>query len=498
MSEVSSTASFGRRRHRRLHSAASSLPAAAWLAAAGLAVAVAAAQPASAAQVDAVGAPAPVGFAAVVGKVKQTVVGVRVKVEEEGEAPAVKKHPLRPDSPFGEFFRRFGIPIPDEPVPKIETALGSGFFISADGYIVTNNHVVQHGTSFEVIADDGRIYPAKVIGTDPQTDVALIKVSAPGDFSFVKFADAEPQIGDWVLAVGNPFGLGGTVTAGIVSARGRDIGEGPYEDFIQIDAPVNKGNSGGPTFNVRGEVVGVNTAIYSPSGGSVGVAFDIPADTVKLVIAQLLERGHVTRGWIGVRIQEVTPAIAEAVGLTKPAGALVAQVEPGAPAVQAGIKTGDVILAVNGQEIKDPRELARRIAAITPGTSAKIDVFRDGKNETLTVPIGELKAGAAEPQPPVAKPQSEQTSLGVDVVAAKKLAGAGDQGVVITNVEPHGAGAEAGLEAGDVILDAAGHGVDTPEAFRQIVQQARKDSKAAILLRVRRDGSDSFVAVHLH
>ncbi len=238
-----------------------------------------------AAEVDAVGAPAPLGFADIVGRVKPAVVGIRVRIEEATSSDeAQQKNPFPPGSPFDRFFHQFGAPIPDSPAPKSGTALGSGFFVSGDGYVVTNNHLVANGRSFEVTIDSGKTYEAKVIGTDPQTDLALIKVSASTDFPYVRLAAEVPRIGDWVLVVGNPFGLGGTVTAGIVSARGRDIGEGPYDDFIQIDAPVNLGNSGGPTFNVRGEVIGVNTAIFSPSGGSVGVAFDIPAETVKLVV----------------------------------------------------------------------------------------------------------------------------------------------------------------------------------------------------------------------
>src|SRR5208282_1951269 len=261
-----------------------------------------------AAEVDAIGVPAPVGFADIVERVKPAVVGVRVRIEGMATSDETQKElPLPPRSPFDRFFRHFGTPMPDAPVPKSGIALGSGFFISGDGYVVTNNHVVANGTSFEVTTDSGKNYQAKVIGTDPQTDLALIKVSGGPDFPYVRLATDVPRIGDWVLPVGNPFGLGGTVTAGIVSARGRDIGAGPYEDFIQIDAPVNKGNSGGPSFNVRGNVIGVNTAIFSPSGGSVGIAFDIPADTVKSVIAQLRDKGSVTRGWIGVQIQTVTP-----------------------------------------------------------------------------------------------------------------------------------------------------------------------------------------------
>ena len=253
-------------------------------------------------------------------------------------------NPLR-GSPFEDFFRRFAQPgpggRPDQPgLPRqrrqYATGQGSGFFISADGYAVTNNHVVDKAESVEVTTDDGKSYTAKVIGTDPRTDIALIKVGGRSDFPFVHFGDQAPRIGDWVIAVGNPFGLGGTVTAGIVSARGRDIGAGPYDDFIQIDAAVNKGNSGGPTFDVDGNVIGVNTAIFSPSGGNVGIAFDIPAETVKAVVAQLRDHGAVTRGWIGVQIQPVTADIADSLGMKNARGALVAEPQSGSPAEKAG------------------------------------------------------------------------------------------------------------------------------------------------------------------
>ena len=254
------------------------------------------------------------------------------------------------------FFRRFGGPDGLPPglrgMPKgrgVVTGQGSGFFISADGYAVTNNHVVDGADKVEVTTDDGKTFKAKVIGTDARTDLALIKVEGGSNFPFAKLSDGKPRIGDWVLAVGNPFGLGGTVTAGIVSARGRDIGNGPYDDFIQIDAPVNKGNSGGPAFDTSGEVMGVNTAIYSPSGGSVGIAFSIPASTVKSVIAQLKDKGSVSRGWIGVQIQPVTPDIADSLGLKKAEGALVAEPQANGPAAKAGIESGDVITAVNGE-----------------------------------------------------------------------------------------------------------------------------------------------------
>ena len=276
--------------------------------------------------------------------------------------------PFQPGSPMERFFKRFGGP--DGLPPGMRggprgrgpvTGQGSGFFISADGFAVTNNHVVDGADKVEVTMDDGKTYTAKVIGSDPRTDLALIKVAGRTDFPFAKLSDGKPRIGDWVLAVGNPFGLGGTVTAGIVSASGRDIGNGPYDDFIQIDAPVNKGNSGGPAFDTNGEVMGVNTAIYSPSGGSVGIAFSIPASTVKSVIAQLKDKGSVSRGWIGVQIQPVTADIADSLGMKKAEGALVAEPQANGPAAKAGIQSGDVITAVNGEPVKDARELARTI-----------------------------------------------------------------------------------------------------------------------------------------
>lgn len=280
----------------------------------------------------------PVGFADIVERVKPSVISVKVNIKEKiasNDDGDDSSSPFQPGSPMERFFRRFGGP---DGIPgmkggrgRVVQGQGSGFFISADGYAVTNNHVVDGADKVEVTTDDGKTYTAKVIGTDQRTDLALIKVEGGSNFPFAKLADSKPRIGDWVLAVGNPFGLGGTVTAGIVSASGRDIGNGPYDDFIQIDAPVNKGNSGGPAFDTNGEVMGVNTAIYSPSGGSVGIAFSIPANTVKSVVAQLKDKGSVSRGWIGVQIQPVTSDIADSLGMKKAEGALVAEPQANGP-----------------------------------------------------------------------------------------------------------------------------------------------------------------------
>src|SRR2546423_6412129 len=341
----------------------------------------------------------PVGFADIVEKVKPSVISVRVKVDGGARTMSFDgDSPFPPGSPMERFFKRFGMPdghgngqgTPDTPRgPRgrnFTMGQGSGFFISADGYAVTNNHVVDKAESVEVTTDEGKTYTAKVIGTDPKTDIALIKVDGRSDFPFVKFADATPRVGDWVLAVGNPFGLGGTVTAGIVSASGRDIGNGPYDDFIQIDAPVNKGNSGGPAFNTEGDVTGVNTAIYSPSGGSVGIAFSIPASTVKNVIAQLKDKGSVSRGWIGVQIQPVTADIADSLGMKKAEGALVAEPQANGPAAKAGIQSGDVITAVNGEQVKDARELARTIGGLAPGNAGKPDRLHKGPGKGVNPP----------------------------------------------------------------------------------------------------------------
>src|SRR5947208_215458 len=389
--------------------------------------------PAAAAEVNAHGAPHPVGVAAIAAKVKSAVIGVRVKVENAESQLADQDLPFPPGSPFYKFF---GTPDQNPQKRRFGTALGSGFFISGDGYAVTNNHVVENGRNFEITTDDAKTYSAKVIGTDSKTDVALIKVDGRNDFSYVQFSSTEPRVGDWVLAIGNPFGLGGTVTAGIVSARGRDIGAGSFDDFIQIDAPVNKGNSGGPTFDMQGDVIGVNAAIFSPSGGFIGIAFAIPADTVKIVVEQLKDKGSVTRGWLGVQIQNVTPEIAESLGLKKPEGALVAEPQPGTPAMKAGIKSGDIIVSINDQPVKDSRDLARKIAGLSPGTQIKLGMLRSGQPKTLTVTLGELPgtpAHAESRQQPNERPNApnEETGPGLSPAPAPKGAGCGHQGAAV-------------------------------------------------------------------
>jgi serine protease Do len=306
-----------------------------------------------------------------------------------------------------------------------------------------------------------------------------------------------------VLAVGNPFGLGGTVTAGIVSASGRDIGNGPYDDFIQIDAPVNKGNSGGPAFDVSGEVMGVNTAIYSPSGGSVGIAFSIPASTVKSVVAQLKDKGTVSRGWIGVQIQPVTADIADSLGLKKAEGALVAEPQANGPAAKAGIESGDVITSVNGEQVKDARELARTIGGLAPGNAVKLNVLHKGQDKTVNLTLGQLpntieaKADIGKDDGGSALKGADVPKLGMTVAPANSVAGAGKDGVVVTEVDPKSAAAERGFKEGDVILEVAGKTVANANEVREAINAARADNKNSVLMRVKSGGSSRFVAVPL-
>jgi serine protease Do len=447
----------------------------------------------------------PTGFADMVERVKPTVISVKVTMKKATDA-SEKSDDEGSGSPMERFFRQFGGP---DGVPQMPghdgrrremMGQGSGFFISSDGYAVTNNHVVEGADKVEVTTDAGKTYTAKVIGTDLRTDLALIKVEGGSGFPFAKLSEGKARVGDWVLAVGNPFGLGGTVTAGIVSASGRDIGSGPYDDFIQIDAPVNKGNSGGPAFNMQGEVAGVNTAIYSPSGGSVGIAFSIPASTVKSVIAQLKDKGAVSRGWIGVQIQPVTQDIADSMGLKQVEGALVAEPQKDGPAAKVGVASGDVITAVNGQSIKDARELARVIGGLAPGSAVKLDMLRNGKSKVVNLTLGQL------PNAQEAKADADADSkgstmdvprLGMTVAPADKVEGAGKPGVVVMKVDPKSAAADRGFKKGDVILEVAGKSVATPNDVRVALEAARTDKKNSALMRLRSGDASRYVAVPL-
>ena len=443
------------------------------------------------------------GFADIVEKVKPAVISVRVKVDATAKMTSMNDNdeasPMQPGAPLEKFFEQFG----DRGMPKgfpqgkrAVTGEGSGFFISADGYAVTNNHVVDHAKTVQVTMDDGSIYDAKVVGSDSKTDLALIKVDANKSFPFVKFADRDPRVGDWVVAVGNPFGLGGTVTAGIVSARGRDIGSGPYDDYIQIDAPINKGNSGGPAFNMDGEVIGVNTAIFSPSGGSVGIGFDIPAATAKMVVAQLKEHGRIDRAWLGVQIQPVTAEIADSLGLKKAEGAIVAQPQADSPASKAGIVAGDVITEIDGASIKDSRELARKVGMMAPGTKIKVTLVRKGEIKTLALTLGKMpNEQQAKADTSDEMSAGDTPRLGLNLAPAKDVAGSGDQGVAVVGVDPNGPAAERGIKTGDVILDVAGKAVANTAEVRKALSDARTAGKNTVLLRVKTAEATRFVAL---
>jgi len=453
---------------------------------------------AEAAQVQTPAAIAPSSFADVVEKVRSSVVSVKVKTTETADASEEFEFPqIVPGDPLERFFKHFreegGRP---HPKPHVTQAQGSGFIISADGYVVTNYHVVENATEVSVSLDDGKELPATIVGTDKKTDIALLKIKEGGNYPHVDLATSVPRVGDWVIAVGNPFGLGGTVTAGIISARGRDIGASPYDDFLQIDAPVNRGNSGGPTFNAQGQVVGVNTAIFSPSGGSVGIGFAIPAETVQTVVAALKEKGLVARGWIGVQIQPVTQEIADSMGLKSAKGALVAEAQPGSPASEAGIKSGDVILGIDGERIDGPRELAKRVAALGPGKKADLIYWHDGAEKTVTVKLGSLPEDKeARVRPNLKEGNDVFKGLGLALAPASSIQGAGNQGVVVAEIDPDGAAAQKGMQVGDVILEAGGHPVSKPADVAAALAEAKKDNRKAVLLRVKSSDGTHFVAI---
>src|SRR5215207_2455018 len=441
----------------------------------------------------AVNAQAPATFADVVDQVKPAVVSVRVKVENamsDGDGSPSQLENVPPQ--LREFFRRFGENgMPSEGRrggPQVRQGVGSGFLISADGYVVTNNHVVDGAKTVQVTTDDGRTLDAKVIGADSKTDVGLLKVTEGGNFPFVKLAKGSPRVGDWVVAIGNPFGLGGTVTSGIVSARGRDIGAGPYDDFLQIDAPINKGNSGGPTFNLQGEVVGMNTAIYSPSGGSVGLAFAVPAATVQTVVDQLQQDGRVSRGYLGVQIQPLTKELAEGFGLSTEKGALVAGAQDGTPAEKAGLKSGDVITAVDGEPVANARELTRKIGSLKPGANAEISYLRDSKERTATIAL------ASQPGEKEAKAAPAHSDGGLPKLGLE-LAPSEGEGVAVAAVGPDGPAALKGVKEGDVILEVGGQTVSKPAHVKAGLETAHKAGKKAVLLRVKSKDGTRFVAI---
>ncbi|MBV8474865.1 MAG: Do family serine endopeptidase [Hyphomicrobiales bacterium] len=429
-------------------------------------------------------------FAPLVDRVKPAVVSVRVKIEDsenDDNESANQQDNLPPE--LRKFFQHFG---GGNHSQREMLGLASGFFISADGYVVTNNHVVEHADNVTVTTSEGKSLDAKVIGTDPKTDLALLKVTEKGDYPFVAFSGDEPKVGDWVVAIGNPFGLGGTVTAGIVSAEGRDIGEGPYDSFLQIDAPINRGNSGGPAFNLQGQVIGVNTAIFSPSGGSVGLGFAIPAAMAMKVIDALEHGGVVQRGFLGVMVQSLSPSLAEGLGLKSAAGALVDQTEANTPAAQTGMQSGDVITKLNGAPVKDAGDLTRRVAALKPGDKADVTFIRSGEEKTVNVTLAGQKA---EQTAKVETPANDGGGLllGAQLAPARRV-GAGEQGVAVTNVDPNGVAASKGLTDGDVILEVSGKSVSRPEDVRAEIAAAKQSGKKAVVMKVKTSDGEHFVA----
>jgi serine protease Do len=455
-------------------------------------------------------------FADLVEAVKPAVVSIIVEGGEKDNARQLQRGgpqfkfdfpDLPDDHPFKDFMDQFGQQFgqggqggqgneaPSQPQPPRKfMAAGSGFIISADGYIVTNNHVVENADKVTVVFENGDEKTAKVIGTDEKTDLAVVKIDDGNDLPFVKLSETEVRVGEWVVAVGNPFGLGGTVTAGIVSARGRDIAGSAYGDFLQIDAAVNTGNSGGPDFNLNGEVVGVNTAIFSPNGGNVGIAFAIPASVVKQVTGQLISSGSVTRGFLGVGIQDVTRDIAESVGLKDAAGALVTEPTKDSPADKAGVKSGDVITAVDGQAVSNALDLSRTIAGKNPSTAVELSIWRDGKEQKISVTLGKLEEAAApteEQQAPAEEPAAPApTSVGLTLVP-----NSGGQGLLIQDVDPNSPAAEKGFAVGDTILEVNNQAVKSVADFEKAIQSVKDAGRSTALVKAQRDGNTRFIGL---
>jgi serine protease Do len=429
-------------------------------------------------------------FTHLVTQVKPAVVSITNKLKDDaGEGGQMQQLP----SSFGQM-------VPQQQQRHAIEARGSGFIVNANGTIVTNNHVVKDAKSITVTLDDGTILPAKVIGTDPRTDIAVLKVEASHPLPYIQLGNsADVKPGQWVVAMGNPFGLGGSVTAGIVSAISRDIGDGPYDQFIQIDAPINQGNSGGPLFTQDGKVIGMNTAIYSPSGGSVGIGFAIPSDMIRNVTAQLEASGHVTRGYIGVEAQELTGATARALHVADNAGALLAGVMPDGAAKQAGLEPGDVIQSVDGQKVSNPRELAVDIAGVKPGQEAHLTVLHDGQSKNVALKVGQLpgeqtasnameNGGANEQLGLALAPLSPEMRNQLDVPD-------GTRGAVVRDVQPGSPAQQAGLQPGDVIVGVGTHPVDSPADAAREIRTAGSTPDHALALRVIRNGEAMFIGV---
>ena len=435
-----------------------------------------------------------------------------------GAGPDVPLFP--PGSPFEQFFKDFlnrnrpggkgGEAQPQQPEQRMQS-LGSGFIIDPSGLVVTNNHVIDGADEITVTLQDNTSLKAKVLGRDETGDIALLQVKPDKPLPAVQFGDSDAsRVGDWVLAIGNPFGLGGTVTAGIVSARGRDIRQGPYDDFIQTDAAINRGNSGGPLFNMDGQVIGMNTAIYSPSGGSIGIGFSIPANMVKGVVAQLKDFGHPRRGWLGVRIQQVTPDIAESLGLKDATGAMVAGVNDDGPADKAKIHNGDIVLKFNGQDVKDMRALPRIVADSDVGKSVPVVLWRDGKEVTVQAVLAEkpddTQVASATTTTNKAAPEQKTTEIsGLGIKLApisqemkdKFSLGTDQKGVVITEVSPNSPAAERGLKAGDVIVEVQQGEVTSPADVQQKVDSVRKESRKSVLMLIQRQDGLQWVPLTL-
>jgi serine protease Do len=461
-------------------------------------------------------------FAPLVKKVLPAVVNISVTQKSGADQMAEEQDqgsPFQgfPNSPFDEMLRRFfdqqnpggqSHPFPQMPEGEARRiALGSGFIVDPAGYVVTNNHVVGDAAKVQVILQDKTKYTARIVGRDPKTDLAVLKIKADQPLPYVAFGDSSAaQVGDWVMAVGNPFGLGGTVTTGIISARGRDINEGPYDDFLQIDAPINRGNSGGPTFNLDGQVIGINTAIYSPNGGSVGIGFAVPSNAAKSIVAQLEEHGKISRGWLGVQIQEVTPAIAASLGLRGDHGALVAVVTPNGPGAKAGLKQGDVILAFDGTKVNELHDLPRLVAAIPPDSAATLTVWRDGRQTELEAKLGELPDNtqvAAASGGPAEEGSAQATAMGMhfapltnEVRRELHLAKSVD-GAVVTRVDDGSAAEEVGLANGDVVMAINQQPVHNPEEAAAKLREAAHSAKKTALLLLNRHGVTEYVGMSL-